>query len=121
MERGRKGERIGAISITLSKEVLDKLLIFKNRSKFIDKILSHFLLDLTEQEIIELVKIVAYEGDEKASEYLFQRKCSGIGVEPEKEKEKKEKEELQHQKVMQNQEEKKEKKEKRVNINEWWG
>lgn len=104
-----------AISITLSKEVYDKLTIFRNRSKITDKILSYFLADLTSADIIEAVKIEAYEGSEKAAEYLIKKKCKEV-------KENKEEHKVEHKVEHKNEEHKKPDELKRkINVSEWWG
>lgn len=66
------------VSISLSKEVVEILNVFNNRSKLIDDMLSSLLLNLSPAEMLELLKTMTNGGD--IVEFLIKKKCKELGI-----------------------------------------
>ncbi|ACO04999.1 hypothetical protein PERMA_A0070 (plasmid) [Persephonella marina EX-H1] len=103
------------ISISLSKEVVEVLNVFKNRSKLIDDILSSLLLNLSPAEMLELIKTMTNGGD--VIEFLIKKKCRELGIQMQVDKT----EDFETKQVKEPKAVVEEKKSNKVNPQDWWG
>ncbi|NPA53867.1 MAG: hypothetical protein GXO21_04295 [Aquificae bacterium] len=104
------------VSLSLSKELVEVLNVFKNRSKLIEEILTELLLNLSPAEMLELIQTMTNGGS--IVEFLIRKKCEELGkIQVDKSKvEIKQAEKSEPEIVVE-----KKKSNKGINPQDWWG